>query len=313
MTNITKTSSLLLAPAEYLEKGGQKIVFAFKQGLEAVGTVAGVPGPFGSVIRKITECVGPSLAFLSNRKPLWQEASKPFVGLVEAIDILDIIGDANYFFNGGFAQDKAKKRYLSIAAMAMLTPADIITIVFYAKEAFKVSFQALGAFAASVGRIPVFGLVARISLVTAARILATAGFTFMAIDASYRRVKYQKKMQGYAKKLSERNIQVKPGDKNLRELFQKAGVIEREQKEALGRDFLKYKNNCIKIKQAKLDLFAMCSEIAIKVAVLSGLAAGASLAGSLVLVSLGAIAFGLVGYKLYYKLTTQKPALASVI
>lgn len=313
MTNISKTSALLLAPGEYLEKGGKKIVYACKQGLYAVGTITGIPSPFGSVIRKITESVGPSLAFLTNRKPLWQEAAKPFVGLVEAIDILDIIGDANYFFNGGFAQDRTKKRYLSIAAMAVLTPADIITIVLYAKESFKVSFQAFGRFAASLGSIPVFGLAARLSLVTAARILATAGFVFMAIDAGYRAAKYQKKMGIYAKKLSDRDIQVKPGDKDLRNLFQRAGIVERDQKEALGRDFVKYQNNCIKIKQAKLDLYAMFSEIAIKMAVLGGLTAGATLAGSIVLVALGAIAFGIVSYRLYNKLTAQKPALASVI
>ncbi|MCE5318466.1 MAG: hypothetical protein LLG04_14035 [Parachlamydia sp.] len=313
MTSISsKKSSLLLAPAEYLEKGGQKIVYAFKQGLHSVETLTGIPSPLGSVIRKITESVGPSLAFFGSKQQ-WQEVAKPFVGLVEAIDILELIGDANYFLNGGFAEDRAKKRYFSIAAMAVLTPADIITIVFYAKDAFKVSFKALSSFAATVGRIPVFGLVTRLSLVTVARILATAGFAFMAIDATYRKAKYQKKMEAYAKRLSDRNIRVKPGDKDLRELFQKANVVERDQKEALGRDFVKYRNNCIKIKQAKLDFYAMCSEIAIKVAVLGGLAAGATLVGSLALASLGAIAFGLVGYRLYYKLTTHKPALASVI
>lgn len=200
-----------------------------------------------------------------------------------------------------------------IAAIAALTPADIITIVLYVKDAFKVTFQTLGSFAASIDRIPVFGFAARISLVTAARVLATAGFAFLAIDASYRKAKYHKKSMAYAKKLSERRLQVKPGDKDLKALLQKAGVVKRQHKEALGRDFIKYRNNCIKIRQAKLDLYAMLAEIAIKAAVFSGLRAGATLAGSVVLATMGAIAFGIVSYRLYDKLTTSKPNLASVM
>lgn len=308
-----RCSPLLLAPAECLDKGGQKIVYAFKQGLYAIGKITEIPCPYGSVIRKITECVGPSLAFFANCKSQWQEAAKPFIGAVDAIDLLEIIGDANYFINGGFAKDRANKRYFTIAAFVALTPADVITVVLYLKDAFKCSFQTLGAIAASIGRIPIFGLVTRLSLVTVARVCVTAAFAFFAIDACYRKVKYQKKMDAYAKKLEGRNIQVKPGDKDLKELFKKAGIVDRDQREAIGRDFVKLKNNCIKIKQAKLDLYAMCSEIAIKVAVLGGLVAGATVVGSVALAALGAISFGLLGYRLYYRLTTQKPALQSVI
>lgn len=88
-------------------------MYAFKQGLHAIGTVTSVLGPFGSVIRKITECVGPSFAFCAHCKSLWQEAAKPFDGLVEALDILDIIGDANYFFNGGGVPRAERKGAIS--------------------------------------------------------------------------------------------------------------------------------------------------------------------------------------------------------
>ena len=214
MSNI---ALLLLAPREYLDQGGQKILYAFKQGVYAIGKITEIPSPFGWVIRKITECVGPSLAFLGNCKQQWQEAAKHFVGAVDAIDLLEIIGNANYFLNGGFAKDRARKRYFSIATFIALTPADIITVVLYLKEAFKMSFQKLGAFAATVGKIPLFGLVVKVSLVTAARTLVAAAFAFSAMDAYYRKVKYQKKSNLYSKKLSDQNIQVKPGDRDLKE------------------------------------------------------------------------------------------------
>lgn len=289
------------------------IVSAIKQGLNAIGKITEIPSPFASVIRKITECVGPSLAFFGNCQSQWQEAAKPFVGAVDAIDLFEIIADANYFINGGFAKDRAKKRYFSIAAFIALTPADVITVMLYLKDAFKLSFQRLSAFAASVGKIPVFGLVARVSLVTAARTLVAAAFAFCAIDAYYRRTKYQKKLEHYEKELKRRNIQVMPSDQDLRELFKRAQISDRTQQEELGRNFIKFKSNAIKIKQAKLDFFAALSEVAIKVAVLGGLTAGATFFGSLVLAMLGAIAFGCVGYKIYYRLTAQKPLLETVL
>lgn len=347
---LEKCSPLLFAPLDYLEQGGHKIIYGLKQGLYAIGKITEIPSPYASVVRKITECVGPALAFFGNCMAQWNNAAKSFVGAVEAIDLLEIINDANYFVNGGFAKDRAKKHYYSVAAHIALVPADIITVVLYMKTVFNFSFKALGACAAAIGNfrvfgfvpklaqlvqnwpvfrsipnltgkaawignIRVFGFMTRISLATVALVAVTGAYVYMTADAWHRKSKYQKKTDKYANKLlNERNIVVKPGDNCLKKMLKKAGIEDQHpQRLAIGRDMVKYKHNLIKAKQAKIDLFAAGSEVALKGAALAGLTAGATVAASVTFGILGAFAFVCVGYSLYHKLTTSKPDLRAII
>ncbi|MCE5316712.1 MAG: hypothetical protein LLG04_05035, partial [Parachlamydia sp.] len=155
--------SLLIAPAHYLEKGGRKVIYGPKQSLYAVGKITEIPSPFATVCRKITEAVGPSLAYLGNCMAQWNAAAKNFVCCFEAIDLLEIINDANYFINGGFAKDRAKKLYYSIAAHIALVPVDMITIVLFLKDTFKMSFKAFGACANAIGNFRLFGFAPKLA------------------------------------------------------------------------------------------------------------------------------------------------------
>jgi hypothetical protein len=53
--------------------------------------------------------------------------------------------------------------------------------------------------------------------------------------------------------------------------------------------------------------------VALKVALLAGLAAGVTVAGSVVLGLLGAVSLVSIGYAGYYKFVTKKPQVADVI
>ncbi|MCE5317895.1 MAG: hypothetical protein LLG04_11145, partial [Parachlamydia sp.] len=165
----------------------------------------------------------------------------------------------------------------------------------------------------------VFGFFTRISLATTARVLVTAAYIYFAADAWHRKSKYQQKCANYRDALNRqdalklRNIVVKPSDKCPNEVLKRAGIVDPELRKAVGVDFVKYKHNQIKLKQAKIDFVAAGSEIALKGAVFAGLAAGATLAGSVVFAALGAFTFASVGYSLYYRLTTSKPDLRAII
>lgn len=341
-------SPILFAPAEYMEKGGRKIVYGLKQSLFAVGKITEIPSPFATVCRKITESVGPSLAYLANCTAKWNAAAKNFSCCFEAIDLLEIINDANYFINGGFAKDRAKKHYYSVAAHIALVPVDMITVVLFVRDTFKVSFRALGACANAVGNFRVFGFVpkvaqwvqnwplirsvpnltgkaawlgnvrvfgffTRVSLATAARVLVTAAYIYFAADAWHRKSKYLQKSKIYNEALKQRNIVVKPHDKCPTDVLKRAGIVDPEVKKAVGVDFVKLRHNQIKVKQAKIDFVAAGSELSLKAAGFAGLAAGATVAGSVVFAALGLFTFASVGYSLYYRLTTSKPDLRAII
>lgn len=341
-------SPILFAPAEYVEKGGRKIFYGLKQSLYAVGKITEIPSPFATVCRKITEAVGPSLAYLANCMAKWNAAARNFVCCFEAIDLLEIINDANYFINGGFVKDRAKKHYYSVAAHIALVPVDMITVVLFLKDTFKMSFRALGVCANAIGNFRVFGFVpkvaqwvqnwplirsipnltgkaawlgnvrifgffTRVSLATTARVLVTAAYIYFAADAWHRKGKYQQKSRNYLDALKQRNIVLKPNDKCPSDVLKRAGIVDPEMRKAVGSEFVKFKHNQIKVKQAKIDFVAAGCEISLKAAAFAGLTAGATVAGSVVFAALGLFTFASVGYSLYYRLTTSKPDLRAII
>lgn len=357
MTSITVNSKQALAtyspliqePSAYLAMGGRKIVYVCKQSLLYVGNLVGGPGSFVQVIRKITEAIGPSLAYLGNCLARWQLCAKDFMGTVAALDLLDIINDMNYFFNGSYAKDYAKKHFYSIAGHIALVPANIITVGLYLKDACSVSFKALGAFASSIGNLRVFGFVpklaqgvqtwpvfrsipnltgkaaavgnvrifgwlTRVSVVTMATAIVGVAYVYFAVDSKMRMKKYNLKSVEYENKLKAQNIVVKPSDTSIKPALDKLNIMARDDREKVGNLFAKYRHNLTKARQARLDMHAMVAEVGLKAASLGGLVAGATVAGSAVFAVLGTVALFCAGRSIYHRITAGgKPEIGSVI
>ncbi len=345
-TRLAGFPSILQEPAAFLQRGGHKFLYGCKQGLYFVASLTDTPR-LAALVKKITECVGPALAHWGNYMSTWAEASKHFVGMVEAFDLLELIGDANYFFNGGYLKDRAKKHYNAVAAHIALVPANIIGTCLFVRDVFSVSFSAVGSFAAAVGRIrvfgfvpklaglvqtwpvfrsipdlagktawvgnlQVFGFVSRVSILTVLRSVVAVAHAYFMADAIKRFITSGKKVEKYGQAF-DKKIDVKPSDKNLKKIFDKAGVVDQAEKEELAKHFVKYRAKLIKRKQALLDGFASGSEVAIKVAVIGGLTAGATVAGSVALGLLGAISLLCIGSAAYHKFSVKKPDVKDVI
>ena len=199
------SASFFQNPATYKLNGGNEAAYRFKESLNFVGHFTSpANGRFVPVLKKIFDFVGPALAHAGNVMKEWKLVAGPGLGAIDTFELLEPIGSANYFLNGDLRKDldvdfKAepdKKRqerqvkWASIAGQVTFAAVSILGVALFIKEVFSISWDALGAFAQSIG----LGALAEVSAVAVLRSFAAVGFGFLAINQAIHLVKYCKRI-----------------------------------------------------------------------------------------------------------------------